>query len=74
MVLKKAILFAEIEYIDIWDTVAAQNLQVYVRGREDLFTANLFSRRNLAQVLDFLLNRGVPLSARAQAFLSKNAA
>jgi hypothetical protein len=73
-VLKKSIRFAEIENIDIWDTVATRNLHVSVRGREDLFTANLLYRRNLAQVLSFLQQRGVPLSNRAMDFLSANSA
>jgi hypothetical protein len=72
VVLQKAIPLAEIENIDIWDTVATRNLHVYVKGREDLFTANLLNRRNLAQLLSFLQQRGIPLSNRAKAYLSAN--
>lgn len=74
VLLKRSIRFAEIENIDIWDTVATRNLSVSVRGREDLFTANLLNRRNLAQVLSFLQQRGVPLSNRAKDFISANSA
>ena len=72
VILKKSILLAEIEKIDIWDTFATRNLQVFVRNQEDLFSANLLKRGNLAQVLKFLKNRGVPLSDRARAFLAAN--
>jgi len=72
VLLKKAILLSQIENVDIWDTIATRNLQVYVKGQEDLLTANLFNRMNLSQVLNFLVNRGVPLSSRAKAFLSMN--
>jgi hypothetical protein len=74
VLLKNAILLSQIENVDIWDTIATRNLQVYVKGQEDLFTANLFNRMNLFQVLNFLVNRGVPLSSRAKAFLSMNSA
>ena len=74
VILKKSILFGEIENVDIWDTFATRNLQIYARGREDLFSANLLNRRNLAQVLRFLENRSVPLSNRSKAFLSANSA
>jgi hypothetical protein len=73
-VLKNSIPLAEIENVDIWDTFATRNLQIYVKGQEDLFIANLLNRRNLAQVLSFLKNRGVPLSNHAKAFLTANAA
>ena len=72
VILQKAILLAEIENVDIWDTFATRNLQVYIKGKEDLFSANLFNRRNLAQVLSFLKNRSVLLSSRARDFLSTN--
>ena len=72
VLLKKAILLSQIENVDIWDTIATRNLQVYVKGQEDLVTANLFNRMNLSQVLNFLVNRGVPLSNRAKSFLSMN--
>jgi hypothetical protein len=72
VVLQKAIPIVEIENVDIWDTLATRNLQIYVKGKEDLFTANLFNRRNLSQVLNFLAKRGVLLSTRAKAFLSAN--
>jgi hypothetical protein len=72
VILKKAIHLVEIENVDIWDTFATRNLQVYVKGKKDLFSANLFNRRNLAQVLSFLKNRDVPLSNRARVFLSEN--
>ncbi len=72
VVLKKSIFFAEIENVDIWDTFATRNLQIYVRDQEDLFSANLLNRRNLARVLGFLKKRGVPLSNRAKAFLAAN--
>jgi hypothetical protein len=74
VILKKSILFAEIENVDIWDTFATRNLQIYVRGKEDLFIANLLKRRNLEQVLGYLEKRGVPLGNRAKAFLSANSA
>jgi hypothetical protein len=74
VILKKSIPFTEIENIDIGDTFATRNLQVYVKDQEDLFSANLLNRRNLAQVLRFLENRGVPLSNRSKAFLSANSA
>ena len=72
VLLKKAILLSQIENVDIWDTIATRNLQVYVKGQEDLLSANLFSRINLSQVLNFLVNRGVPLSGRAKDFMSIN--
>jgi hypothetical protein len=72
VILRKAILLSEIENVDIWNSFATRSLQVYVKGKEDLFTANLFSRRNLAQVLGFLKNRGVLLSNHARDFLSPN--
>lgn len=72
VILKKSIRFAEIENADIWDTFATRNLQIYVRGKEDLFSANLLNRKNLAQVLRFLKNRGVPLSDRARDFIAAN--
>ena len=74
VVLKKSIFFAEIENVDIWDTFATRNLQIYVRDQADLFSANLLNRRNLARVLKFLKKRGVPLSNRADAFLAANPA
>jgi len=74
VILKKSIPLAEIENVDIWDTFATRNLQVYVKDQKDLFSANLLNRRNLAQVLSFLENRGVPLSNCAKAFLSANSA
>ena len=69
VILKKTILLSEIENVDIWDTFATRNLQIYVKGKEDLLTTNLFNRMNLSQVLNFLANRGVPLSRRAKGFL-----
>jgi hypothetical protein len=60
VLLQKTIPLAEIENIKIWDTVATRNPDVYVRGRENLYTANLLNRRNLAQVLSFLQQRGYP--------------
>ncbi len=74
VLLQKAIFLSEIENVDIWDTIATRNLQIYVKGKEDLFTANLLNRMNLSRVLKFLLNRGVPLSSRAKTFLSVNSA
>ncbi len=74
VMLKKAILLSQIENVDIWDTFATRNLQIYVKGKEDLFTANLLNRMNLSRVLNFLVNRGVPLSSRAKVFLSVNSA
>jgi hypothetical protein len=73
VIMKKAILLAEIEKVDIRDTFATRNLEVYIKGKEDLFSANLYKRKNLAQVLRFLKNRGVLLSDRARNFLSKHA-
>jgi hypothetical protein len=72
VMLKRAIPLSQIENVDIWDTFATRNLQIYVKGKEDLLTANLLNRMNLSQVLNFFLNRGVPLSSRAKAFLSVN--
>ena len=72
VILQRTILLAEIENVDIRGTFATRNLQVYVKGKESLFSANLFNRSNLAQVLSFLKNRGVLLSSRAKDFLSTN--
>lgn len=72
VLLKKAIPLSQIENVDIWDTFATRNLQIYVEGKEDLLTANLLNRMNLSQVLNFLVTWGVPLSSRANAFLSVN--
>ncbi len=74
VVLKKSIFLAQIEKVDIWDALATRNLQIYVRDQEDLFSANLLNRKNLAQVLRFLKKRGVPLSNRADAFLAAHPA
>jgi hypothetical protein len=70
VILKKAIHLVEIEKVDIWETFATRNLQVYVKGQNDLFSANLFNRKNLAQVLGYLKNRNVTLSNRAKEFLA----
>lgn len=74
VVLKKSILFSKIEKVDIWDTIATRNIQIYVRDREDLISANLLNRRNLAQVLTFLKDRNVPLSDRAKTYLLQHPA
>jgi hypothetical protein len=73
VLMKDEIPLARIEKIDIWDTVWTRNLQVYTRGRPEIFSANLLSRRNLAQVLGFLAARGVPLTDRATTFRQANA-
>jgi hypothetical protein len=71
VLLKDSILLAELEYIDIWETFATRNLQVYVKDEEDVFIANLFKKKNLSKVLDYFSKKGVPLSNRAKAFLRK---
>lgn len=72
VILKKAIFLAEIENVDIRDAFATRNLLIYIKGKEDFFSANLYNRKNLAQVLHFLKNRGVLLSSRARNFLTTN--
>ena len=67
-----AIGYASIEKIDIWDTLWTRNLTIYVRGREDTFTANLLNRQNLTRTLLFLQTRGAPLTSRAKAFIAEN--
>ncbi len=69
VIARRSIALKDIERIDIWDTFATRNLNVHVRGREDTFTANLLSRRNLAEVLQYLERRGVPLEQDAAEFL-----
>lgn len=69
-----SISYQEIESVDIWDTFLTRNITFYVHGREDTVTANLLKRRNLAGMLRFLHRRGVPLSARAQTFISEHPA
>jgi hypothetical protein len=71
-VLKESIFFRDIEKVDSWDTIATRNLNVYVRDREGLFTANLRNRSNLSRSLVFLEDCGVPLSNLAQACLAEN--
>lgn len=70
---KRSILLSEIEKVDISDTIGTRNLHIYVKGREDLFTSNLFKRRNLARVLKYLMDRGAPLTPGAKTFMSANA-
>lgn len=70
---KRSILLSEIEKVDISDTIGTRNLHIYVKGREDLFTSNLLNRRNLARVLNYLKDRGAPLTPGAKTFMSANA-
>ena len=72
VLLSQVIRLSDIEYVDIWDSLATRNLQIYVKGEEDLFTANLYNRKNLAKVLSYLKKRSVRLSADAGNFLAKN--
>ena len=58
------------EKVDIWDTFLTRNINVHIRGHEEMFIANLWNRRNLAQVLRFLDEKGIPLSSRAKAFMA----
>ena len=69
VLLKRGILYHDVEKIDIWNTIGTRNLQVYVKGKEFIFTANLYRHKNLSKILSFLKIRGVPLTDRAESFL-----
>lgn len=73
VLVKKVIFLSEIEKADVMETFLTRNINIYVKNQDNLFTANLYGRRNLAQVLGYLEKRGVPLSERAKAFKAKNA-
>lgn len=58
VILKHPIFYQNIEKIDIWDTIGTRNLHVYVKGKQSLFTVNVFNRRNLGRILLFLKHKG----------------
>lgn len=62
----------DLESVDIRDTFATRNLNIYVRGRGDVFTANLLVRSNLAAVPRFPGSRGVLLTQNAEQFMMAN--
>jgi hypothetical protein len=68
----KVILLSEIEQADVMETFLTRKINIYVENQENLFTANLYGHRNMAQVIRYLEKRGVPASERAKAFMSKN--